>query len=86
MEKAPVIVRTGADGAFDLDGEYSVAAFQVITWSSVSVEFRRNGYFSLTTNFTPAMATSTSGSDVRVHAGDILLHHAPTPENSTSSP
>ena len=85
MEKAPRIVLTGADGTFDLDGEYSVAAFQVITWNSVDVQFRHAGYLSLTTNFTPSMASSGSNG-VCVNAGDILLKRDSTVSSSESSP
>ena len=73
MEKAPRIVLSAADGSFDLDGEYSVAAFQVITWNSVDVQFRRAGYLSLTTNFTPSMASANSSGRACVVAGDIFL-------------
>lgn len=86
MEKAPRIVLTAADGRFNLDGEYSVVAFQVITWNSVHVEFRHPGYLSLTTNFTPSMASSSPSGHACVNAGDILLERDLTATNSQSLP
>jgi hypothetical protein len=72
LQNAPRIVLTSADGSFKLDAIYSVAAFQVYSWSSVDVQVRYAGYLTLTTNFAAAVVTD-SGGEPCVNAGDILL-------------
>jgi hypothetical protein len=74
MQDAPRIVLTSADGTFTLDAVYSVAAFRVLSWSSVDVQFRCPGYLTLTTNLISSADTSDSGGEPYVKAGDILLH------------
>jgi hypothetical protein len=86
MQNAPRIVLTSADGAFTLDAVYSVAAFQVLSWSSVNVQFRHAGYLALTTNFATALVTSDSGGEPSVNAGDILLRRKPSSASAPSSP
>jgi hypothetical protein len=74
MQDAPRIVLTSVDGSFTLDPIYSVAAFRVLSWSSVDVQFRRAGYLTLTTNLISSADSSDSGGEPYVKAGDILLH------------
>jgi hypothetical protein len=73
LQNAPRIVLTSADGSFKLDAIYSVAAFQVYSWSSVDVQFRYAGYLTLTTNLAAATVSTDSGGEPCVNAGDILL-------------
>lgn len=73
MQNAPRIVLTRADGSYTLDAVYSVAAFQVFSWSSVDVQFRHTGYLTLTTNLAASIVPSDSGGEPCVNAGDILL-------------
>jgi hypothetical protein len=74
MQNAPRIVVTGVDGSFTLDAVYSVAAFRVLSWSSVDVQFSRAGYLTLTTNLISSADSSDSGGEPYMKAGDILLH------------
>jgi hypothetical protein len=78
LQNTPRIVLTGADGSFTLDAIYSVAAFQVFSWSSVDVHFRCSGYLALTTNLVNSVESSDSGGGPSLNAGDILLHRKPT--------
>jgi len=74
MQDAPRIVLTSADGSFTLDAVYSVAAFRILSWSSVDVQFRCPGYLALTTNFSPSTASFSPDGAPSVNAGVILLH------------
>lgn len=80
LQRAPRIVLTSADGSFTLDAIYSVAAFQVLSWSSVNVQFRHAGYLALTTNLTSSLVSSNSGEVPCLNAGDVLLQ----PKKSTA--
>jgi hypothetical protein len=74
MQDAPRIVLTGTDGAFTLEAVYSVAAFRVLSWSSVDLQFHCPGYLALTTNFTPTTASFGPDGSPLVNTGVILLH------------
>ena len=82
MQDAPRIVLTSTDGSFTLEPIYSVAAFRVLSWSTVDVQFSCSGYLALTTNFTPAVASFSPDGAPLVNAGVILLHR----KRSANSP
>ena len=65
-----------------LNAEYSVAAFQVLGWSSVDVQFRRAGYLTLTTNLMSSVVSTNSNGEFYLNAGDILLHASHQPSSS----
>jgi len=82
IQDAPRIVLTSANGSFMLNAEYSVAAFQVLGWSSVDVQFRRTGYLTLTTNLMSSVVSTNSNGEFYLNAGDILLHASHQPSSS----
>jgi hypothetical protein len=86
MERAPHIVLTSAEGLFKLDAVYSVSAFQVFSWSSVPVQFRRADYLTFSTNFAGAVVSSDSTGEPCVNAGDILLLRKPSNVSNSRSP
>jgi hypothetical protein len=50
------VLRTDAEGRFDLDSERDVTLFRQASWYSVTLGFRHTGYERFTTNFTLASA------------------------------
>jgi hypothetical protein len=67
------VLRTDAEGRFDLDSERDVTLFRQAGWYSVTLAFRHTGYEWFTTNFTLASAVIALNGEPMVEAGNILL-------------
>jgi len=66
-------LRTGADGAFDLDSERDLTIMRRDGWYAVTVAFMHAGYEQFVTNYTLADAVITPSGEPVVHAGNIRL-------------
>jgi hypothetical protein len=67
------VLRTDAEGRFDLDSERDVTLFRQAGWYSVTLTFRHSGYERFTTNFTLTSAVFEPNGEPMVDAGNILL-------------
>lgn len=72
LEKS-LALRTGPNGAFDLDSERALTIIRRDSWYSVTVAFTRTGYEQLVTNYTLANAVVAPSGEPVVNAGNILL-------------
>jgi hypothetical protein len=68
-------VRTAADGTFKLDSVKTLTFLRRLSWYSVTVSFKHDGYLPLATDYTVAEATNTVDGEPIVITGDILLKH-----------
>lgn len=67
------VERTSADGTFVLPGQRDLAFLRTITWYSVTLSFRRNGYEDAFMTYTPTNSVKTASGEPLIEAGDILL-------------
>jgi len=67
------VIRTDAEGRFDLASERDVTLFRQAGWYSVTLAFRHTGYEWFTTNFTLVSAVLAPNGEPVVDAGNILL-------------